>query len=57
MKEFLKEKDRCCLSQAPEKFIGFGISSTRVEAFNNLIKRSVPHQTNMGRLIFFVLRV
>lgn len=38
-------------------FFAFGISSTRAEAFNGLIKRSVPHQTNIGRLIYFVLRV
>jgi hypothetical protein len=24
---------------------------------NNLIKRSVSHQTNLGKLVFFVLRV
>ena len=24
---------------------------------NNLIKRSVAHQTNLGKLVFFVLRV
>lgn len=41
----------------PEKFFAFGISSTRAEAFNRLIKRWVPHQTNIGRLIYFVLRV
>ena len=41
----------------PEKFFAFGIASTRAEAFNALIKRSVPHQTNIGRLIYFVLRV
>lgn len=45
------------LSQVPERFFGFGISSTRAEAFNSLIKRSVPIQTNLGRLVFFTLRV
>lgn len=24
---------------------------------NNLIKRSVSHQTNLGKLVFFVMRV
>lgn len=57
MRDFLKDRERCCLSQVPERFFGFGISSTRAEAFNGLIKRAVPHQTNIGRLIYFVLRV
>lgn len=57
MIEFLREQDRYCLSQAPGRFFAFGISSTRAEAFNSLIKKSVPHQTNIGRLIYFVLRV
>jgi hypothetical protein len=57
MKDFLKDQKQCVLSQVPEKFFGFGISSTRAEAFNGLIKRSVPIQTNLGRLVFFALRV
>jgi hypothetical protein len=57
MIDFLRDQKQCCLSQVPEKLFGFGISSTRAEAFNGLIKRSVPIQTNLGRLIFFVLRV
>ncbi len=57
MLDFLRDQKQCCLSQVPQRFFGFGISSTRAEAFNGLIKRSVPIQTNLGRLIFFVLRV
>jgi len=57
MIDFLKEQNKCCLSATPSVFFGFGISSTRAEGFNNLIKRVVPHQTNIGRLTYFVLRV
>lgn len=57
MKDFLKDRNKYCLSQVDNVFFGFGISSTKAEAFNNLIKRFVPHQTNIGRLTYFVLRV
>ena len=57
MLNFLSGQDQYCLCKVPAKFFSFGISSTRAEAFNALIKRSVPHQTNFGKLIYFVLRV
>ena len=57
MLEFLKEQEKYVLSQVPCSFFGFGVSSTRAESMNNLIKRSVSHQTNLSKLVFFVLRV
>lgn len=57
MVEFLREQEKYCLCQVACSFFGFGVSSTRAESMNNLIKRSVAHQTNLGKLVFFVLRV
>ena len=57
MKDFVRDQEKYCLSQVPCSFFGFGVSSTRAESMNNLIKRSVSHQTNLGKLVFFVMRV
>lgn len=57
MLDFIAGQDKFCLAYVPATFFAFGISSTRAESFNSLIKRSVPHQTNFGRFMFFVLRV
>lgn len=57
MRSFLRGQNQYCLCKVPMRFFAFGISSTRAEAFNALIKRTVPHQTNFGRFIYFVLRV
>ena len=57
MKDFIKDQEKYCLCQVPCSFFGFGVSSTRAESMNNLIKRSVSHQTNLGKLVFFVMRV
>lgn len=57
MIDYINGQEKYSLCQVPYRFFAFGISSTRAESFNGLIKRSVPHQTNFGRFIYFVLRV
>lgn len=57
MREFIKGHHQYCLAFAPEVFIAFGIATSRAESFNNLIKKSVVFQTNVSRLVYFVLRV
>lgn len=57
MREFIKYQRKYSLAFVPDRFVGFAIISARAESFNNLIKMSIPYQTNLGRLIYFVLRV
>ena len=57
MVEFLKDRDKYCWEQVPSTFIGFGLSTVRAESMNNLIKHSVSHQTNIGKLVFCVLNI
>lgn len=57
MIDFLKDRDKYCWEQVPSTFIGFGLSTVRAESMNNLIKHSVSHQTNIGKLVFCVLNI
>jgi hypothetical protein len=40
-----------CFSQGPSTFIGFGYSTSRGEKINDLLKRLLPRETNIFRLI------